>query len=132
MFAGSTNRKEFLRDTTGNRRFLPMPTPSIDIEALKRDRAMIFAEAVAMFKKGEHWWPDRDFERKNFVPRQEERVEIDAWEQPITEWLEIGPVYSATSFEIMSKALNILTSHVNPATVAALRTSCTRWAGSRT
>jgi predicted P-loop ATPase len=114
VFAGSTNREKFLRDTTGNRRFLPVPTPKIDIEALKRDRAMIFAEAVAMFKKGEHWWPDRDFERAHFVPRQEERVEIDDWEQPIKEWLEIGPTHSATAFEIMRDALHLLTAQINP------------------
>jgi predicted P-loop ATPase len=121
IFAGTTNQEEFLRDTTGNRRFLPVATPKddVDITGLKHDRAMLLAEAVSLYKSGEKWWPDRAFEREHIAPRQEERVEIDVWEQPIAEWLGGGlngePVLQATSFEIMQGALHIGAERVNPA-----------------
>ena len=40
----------FLHDSTGGRRYLPVRVSDIDIEALKRDREQLLAEAVAVEK----------------------------------------------------------------------------------
>jgi predicted P-loop ATPase len=114
VFAGTTNQEEFLRDTTGNRRFWPFPTGKINIKALERDRDMIMAESVALFKGREAWWPDRDFEQEHIVPEQEARVAIDPWLEPIETWLALTGRTSPTSFEIARDALTILTSLINP------------------
>jgi predicted P-loop ATPase len=114
VFVGTTNQEEFLRDATGNRRFWPVQTGKIDIKALERDRAMILAEAVSMFKNKERWWPDRDFERTHIAPEQEARVVTDGWEQPITEWLDSKYNPNPTAFEIMRDALHLLTAQINP------------------
>jgi predicted P-loop ATPase len=113
VFAGTTNEKEFLRDTTGNRRFWPIGTPKLDIEALKRDREMIWAEAVTLYKSGEPWWPDRAFEQKHMVPEQEARVVADPWLQPIETWLGGTVRASPTSFEIAKEALDIIVAQVH-------------------
>jgi predicted P-loop ATPase len=109
VFAGTTNEREFLRDTTGNRRFWPIGTPQLDIEALKRDREMIWAEAVRLFKNHEPWWPNRDFEQEHMVPEQEARVVADPWLQPIETWLSGSDRdrTTPTSFEIAKEALDI-------------------------
>ena len=43
-------RTVFLHDATGNRRYVPVRVSDIDIEALKRDREQLLAEAVEVEK----------------------------------------------------------------------------------
>lgn len=62
IFAGTTNRSDYLTDDTGGRRFWPITVGSVQLADLTRDRDQLWAEAVALYRGGAQWWLDRDTE----------------------------------------------------------------------
>jgi hypothetical protein len=71
----TTNKRAYLYDLTGNRRFWPMwiDTP-INIEWLRKYRAQLFAEAFALYQAGERYAPTREEEKLYFEPEQRKRL----------------------------------------------------------
>jgi predicted P-loop ATPase len=110
VFIGTTNKDNYLRDETGGRRFWPVKCGGIDIDGLARDRDQLFAEAVALYKADEDWWPDPRFEREQITPEQAARYEGDAWEEPIAKFLS-GRSRTTLS-EIATTALHFRTDRI--------------------
>jgi predicted P-loop ATPase len=106
VFVGTTNRSDYNKDETGARRLWPVRVVGrIDIDALRRDRDQLFAEAVERYRMGEHWWPDHDFEAETIRPEQHERRSIDAWQQPIADWLRQRQGTKVSVMEVAQGAL---------------------------
>jgi hypothetical protein len=78
LIIGTTNSERYLRDSTGNRRFWPVKVERFDLDALRRDRDQLWAEAAAAEAAGEsirldpRLYPDAGME-------QEARTVADPW-----------------------------------------------------
>lgn len=86
VLSATTNSYDYLKDPTGNRRYWPCNTGQIDLEALKRDRRQLWAEAVHCFKQGLYVGPTPD-EMLLAERAQEKRRSIDAWENDVLQAL---------------------------------------------
>ena len=62
VFIGTSNKEQFLRDTTGNRRFwlIILGTDVIDLDSLKADLMQVWAEARVMYLKMREAQPHGD------------------------------------------------------------------------
>ena len=68
IFIGTTNETQFLRDTTGNRRFWVVDTPNTPAKDMWKELtpetvAQVWAEAVELFKKGEKLYLTKELEK---------------------------------------------------------------------
>lgn len=90
VFIGTANDPECLRDETGNRRFWPVKVrASVDLDALRRDRDQLLAEAVHAYRAGEQWHLTPELEALARLEQEVARAP-DVWEDPIREWLQRG------------------------------------------
>ena len=87
VFIGTTNRSDYLRDETGNRRFWPIKLETVDVAAIERERDLIWSAAKALFDAGEHWWLT-DEEADLAYGQQQQRTVHDPLYEEIANWLE--------------------------------------------
>ena len=89
VFIGTTNDSSYLKDSTGNRRFLPVRIGKVDLAGLARDRDQLFAEALAAWKADPNesalvlpsdLWMEA-------ATRQEERRLADPWEERLEDFV---------------------------------------------
>jgi hypothetical protein len=85
VFAGTTNRAEYLTDPTGNRRYWPVTCGAIDIGAVVQNRDRLWAEAKWYYERGVSWWIERGVEGE-----QEARECTEALEERIGRALTQG------------------------------------------
>jgi hypothetical protein len=84
IFFGTTNNETYLQSQTGNRRFWPIRCGRIDLEALRRDRDQLWAEASAIEEQGIALELPRALwaEAKAL---QGERLDRDPWDDALAE-----------------------------------------------
>lgn len=135
IFIGTTNEEQFLRDTTGNRRFWVVDTPNTPTKNMWDDLTpdavrLIWAEAVELYRKGEDLFLPYDLElvarevqeayaeenpKAGIVANYLDRLLPDDWDSmdlyERRQWLESsaqGTVKRATvcTMEVWTEALN--------------------------
>jgi hypothetical protein len=71
----STNKKQYLYDLTGNRRFWPVwISQPIRLRWLQQYRGQLFAEALTAYRAGEVYFPSNEDESAYFLPEQQLRL----------------------------------------------------------
>lgn len=85
FFIGTTNEEDFLGDPTGERRWLPTHIGRADVEAIRRDRSLLWAEARERFKLGGIAWEDAEELAK---AEHEKFKDHDPLQDRVQEWAE--------------------------------------------
>ncbi|NNB91573.1 virulence-associated E family protein [Corallococcus exiguus] len=122
VFVGTTNSEEYLRnDPSGYRRWWPVRCTSIDIEALKADRAQLWAEAVARFRTGEKWWlSEEEVPRAESQAKERSETPNDGKRDAIVQWLlRMPPARRPVEVPLLmvaEEALGVLKGNLNAAT----------------
>jgi predicted P-loop ATPase len=86
VFIGTTNRTDYLRDETGNRRFWPVQVEAIDHDLIRQDRDRIWAAALSLYRAGEAWWLTPD-EAALAGAEQAKRTTVDPLYEEVAQWL---------------------------------------------
>ena len=87
VFAGTTNKSQYLDDDSGNRRFWPVQIAKAKIDDIELDRDQLWAEAFELFEKGESWWVDEESDQAQILRgEQGERVSHDELADEIMNW----------------------------------------------
>ncbi|MBZ8118272.1 virulence-associated E family protein [Roseovarius sp. LXJ103] len=81
VIIGTTNDSRYLRDTTGNRRFWPVAVEGFDLDALRRDRDQLWAEAAAREADGAAIRLDPDLWADAEAEQDDRRVEEPFYER---------------------------------------------------
>lgn len=117
IFIGTTNKREFLADETGERRFLPVDVLQAKPEAIQRDRDQLWAEGRELYQIiGIAWQRAEQLGRKAV---REYKVS-DSWEDAIDVWLTKGDGFDEpsegrefTTADVATGALGIDSKHVD-------------------
>jgi putative DNA primase/helicase len=87
VLSATTNNYDYLKDPTGNRRYWPLKSSAVDLEAIQRDRKQLWAEAVHWYKSGLYIGPTEE-EKILAKTAQNKRLVVDSWEDHVLEATE--------------------------------------------
>lgn len=80
IFIGTTNREDYLSDSTGARRFWPVRiTGMVRTQELEASMDQLWAQAVAMYRSGVAWRLDEPWQLKVHADVTKERYEDPTW-----------------------------------------------------
>ncbi len=107
VLAGTTNNSEYLRDSTGNKRFWPVRCGDrLALKSLEDDREQLWAEAVHLYESGFCYWiPEGDPLIPVFQECQNSRLVRHSWEEDIMNFCE-GKSFITTR-DILVKAIDM-------------------------
>lgn len=79
VFAATTNKTDYLKDPTGNRRYWPVTIGGlIDLKKIDQDREQLWAEAMHLYRAGLYIGPTPEEDKIAEVERQK-RLSHDIW-----------------------------------------------------
>lgn len=87
VLTGDTNQDDFLKDATGDRRCWPVHCADINVELMAQQRDQLFAEATNFYKLGAQRYPDKDEERRLFLPQQDRWKFVDVWQDVLARYV---------------------------------------------
>jgi predicted P-loop ATPase/phage/plasmid primase-like uncharacterized protein len=87
VLTGDTNTDDFLKDATGDRRSWVVHCGNIDPQVMANQRDQLFAEAVHCYKLGERRYPEKEEEKRLFVPQQERWKFVDVWQDVLSRYV---------------------------------------------
>jgi hypothetical protein len=102
VFCGSTNEATFLGDSTGQRRFWVREIGRCKPEAVARDRDLLWAEALHLYRAGEQWHLT-DKEAGMVAADTEQYRQIDPWEDLVVAWCDGRSAVSTR--EVLTQAI---------------------------
>jgi predicted P-loop ATPase len=107
VICGTTNRRQFLTDDTGSRRFWIVPVDhAIDRDQLAHARDQLWAEAVCAAERGEPWWLDAESDRLRELANRD-HAEDDEWHDRIAEHLAKPLITETTVGELLEDVLKV-------------------------
>lgn len=105
IIVGTTNKDEFLGDSTGNRRFWVVPVQKgINLNQLQQERDRIWAAAVTLFKAGESWWLSQNDEELSAALISEYQI-VDPWQEAIAKYVAVLTV--TTTEELLRDCIHL-------------------------
>lgn len=106
VLIGTSNRSDYLRDDTGNRRFWPVTCTTANTAWVAEHRDQLWAEAAHYEAAGEpHWLPDAVLAEAE--ARAAANVIEDTWDEHLRRWLDGTPPAEITTAVALSDAFSV-------------------------
>lgn len=106
-FVATTNASEYLKDWSGNTRFVPVKCgATIDIAGISAARNQLFAEAIAAYRAGEQAYPTAEQQAMYFSEQQDDRMVSDSHFDAVAEWLHKNTFATVTVRQIMAECFD--------------------------
>lgn len=134
LFSATTNRDTWSGDETGGRRWWPVRCGKIDTDLLAADRDQLWAEALAAYEDGEHWWLEDDAIINTAREEQAARFETHVWDELVWNWVraeeEKFKVEEAASAEFHLRPIQSFSVSVDTILGVALNKAPGSWSAS--
>lgn len=104
-FIATSNQLRYLTDLGGRRRYWPIRVGRIDLDALRKDAPMLWAEAVRRYEAGERYWVDTrlDSALAAACDTQQMRRLVDTSFDDIAEQLALEVATSGECWRVFSR-----------------------------